>query len=263
LTRCISWAVSALMLASLPACLVPYALTLERRAYRKQVEVLEESAPRDVPAIAQTLTRAAEVEERYGQLDEAGRLLERAAALWSDRVDVEPKPAAEALARAGRNGLQRRAPQDAAQRYGRAASVLDDAGLRGDPLWVDVQRALAFTYEELGAARQAAEHLRALGDADGSISLLVRVEPDYPTWAASVGMPGWVVLDVTIDASGSVTDARVRDAWPGDLFHEVALTAVRQWRYLPELVDGRPVVREGLRVRVEFTPKKGPPDRLP
>jgi TonB family protein len=256
-TRFLSRAVLALLLASMLACMVPADLMVERKAYRQQVAALEASVPRDVPAIAEALTRAALAEERYGQLEEAGRLLGRAAQLLSERANVEPRPAALALERAGRNALVRRSPQEAAQRYAQAASVLDASGLRGDPLWVDVQRELAFTYQELGDPAQAAEHLRAVGDADGQTSLLIRVEPRYPTWAESVGMQGWVVLEVTIAADGSVADARVRDAWPGDLFHEVALDAVRKWRYLPELVDGRPVTRKGLKVRLEFTPKVG------
>lgn len=256
-----SLAVSSLLLF-LAACAVPYDLAVARKAYRTQLVALEASAPRDVPALADALTRAAQVEEQYGHLEEAGRLLDRAAEVWNERASAEPKPAALALEHAGRNALGRRAPRDAVQRYARAASLLDGAGLRGDPLWVDVQRGLAFSYELLGEPTQAAEHLQSVGDADGPAALLMRVEPRYPTWAASNEMPGWVVLAVTIGEDGSVTDARVLDGWPGDLFHEVAIDAVRQWRYLPELVDGHPAVLQGVKVKLEFKPMKGPGDTV-
>jgi len=36
------------------------------------------------------------------------------------------------------------------------------------------------------------------------------------------------------------------------VFNEAALSAVRQWRYSPKIVGGRPVAKRGLRIAIPF-----------
>ena len=45
-----------------------------------------------------------------------------------------------------------------------------------------------------------------------------------------------VILEVTIGADGSVTDAKVLRSIP--MLDEAALEAVRQWRYEPTMLNG-------------------------
>ena len=60
------------------------------------------------------------------------------------------------------------------------------------------------------------------------------------------------VMEVTIAANGRVTDVRVLGGHP--LFTEAAVSAVRQWRYTPTLLDGVPVPVL-MTVTVRFVPK--------
>jgi protein TonB len=69
--------------------------------------------------------------------------------------------------------------------------------------------------------------------------LIRRVEPVYPELAKRARVQGRVVLVVTVDEEGSVSDIRVSSGHP--LLDEAALTAVRQWRYSPTLLNGEPV----------------------
>ncbi|CAM5204925.1 TonB family protein [Alishewanella longhuensis] len=46
---------------------------------------------------------------------------------------------------------------------------------------------------------------------------LVRVEPRFPTEAARQGISGWVMLNFSIDESGSVTDVSVVAAEPKNI----------------------------------------------
>jgi protein TonB len=65
------------------------------------------------------------------------------------------------------------------------------------------------------------------------------VAPIYPEVARAAKIEGLVILEATIDERGVVTDARVLRSVP--LLDSAALTALRQWRYTPTLLNGVPV----------------------
>jgi len=71
-------------------------------------------------------------------------------------------------------------------------------------------------------------------------ALVRRVEPTYPPMAVSAHLQGMVILEAIVDAEGTVTDVKVlRSVSP--LLDREALAAVRQWRYSPVVLNGRPV----------------------
>ena len=70
-------------------------------------------------------------------------------------------------------------------------------------------------------------------------SAIKRVEPTYPSVARSSQVSGSVVIEITIDESGTVTSARAISGHP--LLREAAVNAARQWRFKPALVNGVPI----------------------
>jgi protein TonB len=69
-------------------------------------------------------------------------------------------------------------------------------------------------------------------------TLVYRVDPIYPDVAAAAGIEGVVILEAIVDQEGRVEDLKVlRSNW---ILDRPALDAVRQWRYAPVLVNGRP-----------------------
>lgn len=72
-------------------------------------------------------------------------------------------------------------------------------------------------------------------------------DPDYPAEEIGSGRAPTVVLHVTIDGEGSVTEAHVDDT-AGEHFDREALGAVRRWRFEPARREGLPIAA---RVRVE------------
>ena len=71
-------------------------------------------------------------------------------------------------------------------------------------------------------------------------TLLRRVEPTYPPMAVSAHLQGIVILEAIVDEAGTVTEVKVlRSVNP--LLDREALAAVRQWRYSPVVLNGRPV----------------------
>lgn len=86
---------------------------------------------------------------------------------------------------------------------------------------------------------------------DSGVSRLIhRVEPQYPDEARAQNIQGSVVLEVQIGEDGSVSNLKVVEGNP--LLAEAAMQAVKQWRYQPYSVDGRPVEMQ-TRIAIKFT----------
>ena len=77
-----------------------------------------------------------------------------------------------------------------------------------------------------------------------------RVEPEYPPLAVQAQIQGVVILEAVVDRQGPVEDVRVLRSIP--LLDGAAVTAVRQWRYSPLLLNGKPE-RFVLTVTVSFS----------
>lgn len=74
--------------------------------------------------------------------------------------------------------------------------------------------------------------------------------PLYPEEARNAGVSGTVVVEIFVDETGTVVGARIIQSVP--LLDAAALETVRNWRYEPTLVHGRPVpIKMG--VTVNFT----------
>jgi periplasmic protein TonB len=68
--------------------------------------------------------------------------------------------------------------------------------------------------------------------------LIKRVEPIYPELAIASRAAATIILEAQVDVHGAVKTVRVLRGHP--LFDEAAMTAVRQWRYKPLLLNGQP-----------------------
>jgi TonB family protein len=64
----------------------------------------------------------------------------------------------------------------------------------------------------------------------GSLTLLKKVSPIYPSVMQSAHISGQVVLDAVIHADGSIGDVKVLRS-TNELFARAAIDAVKQWRY--------------------------------
>lgn len=87
--------------------------------------------------------------------------------------------------------------------------------------------------------------------AEGDALPIVRIEPRYPRKALIEGIEGWVRLEFTILADGTVSDVSVIDSKPRQIFNRSAYQAVLRWKFKPRIIDGKPVSRRA-RTTVEF-----------
>jgi TonB family protein len=94
----------------------------------------------------------------------------------------------------------------------------------------------------------------------GSVKAPARLDvARYPPDASAAGISGTVIAEIVVDPSGNVTDARILRSIP--LLDEPALQAVRNWRYTPTVVNGKPVpVRIIVTVNFNLPP---PPSSAP
>jgi TonB family protein len=75
-------------------------------------------------------------------------------------------------------------------------------------------------------------------------------KPTYPAQAQMDHVQGVVIIEATIDPSGSVANARILRSIPA--LDEAALSAVSRWRFTPTLINGAPVAVI-MTVTVNFT----------
>jgi TonB family protein len=97
----------------------------------------------------------------------------------------------------------------------------------------------------LGGEQPDAEGYYRVGNMLGPPEMLDSAEPspgmvaDLQSNPPAVDDPDIVVLEVKIDETGAVADATVIKSVPGQ--DAAVMSAAKQWRFKPTLVDGRPV----------------------
>jgi protein TonB len=65
------------------------------------------------------------------------------------------------------------------------------------------------------------------------------VKPIYPADAQAARVEGVVIAEIRIGTDGSVVDAVIKRSI--QMLDDAALDAIRQWRFVPTVVDGQPV----------------------
>lgn len=101
-------------------------------------------------------------------------------------------------------------------------------------------------------ARGAMSRMSLSAGSDRDVIPLVRINPDYPPRALSRGLEGWVQVQFTITATGTVKDAVVVTAEPRNIFDDAALKAIARWRYNPKVENGTAVERVGVQTIIRF-----------
>lgn len=78
------------------------------------------------------------------------------------------------------------------------------------------------------------------------------VSPRYPKKALHFGVEGDVTVSFSISQNGSVDDIKILHATPKHFFEQEVLSAVSQFRYSPQLLQGQPVVVTGVEETFNF-----------
>ena len=89
----------------------------------------------------------------------------------------------------------------------------------------------------------------AVGGDVKQAKLISSVPPSYPALAKTQRVSGSVLIDALIDANGRVTTMKVVSG--PTLLHQAAMDALKQWKYHPAMLDGKPVAMH-LTVTIQF-----------
>jgi protein TonB len=89
----------------------------------------------------------------------------------------------------------------------------------------------------------------AVGGDVKQAKLISSVPPEYPALAKAQHVSGGVTIDALIDATGHVTKMKVISG--PTLLHQAAMDALKQWKYQPAMLDGKPVPMH-LSVTIQF-----------
>lgn len=91
------------------------------------------------------------------------------------------------------------------------------------------------------------------GDLSGYSDLiaLVRIAPQYPRAAARDRIEGFVVMEISVNADGTVRSARPIQAQPRGVFETAAIQSIMKWKFKPKIQDGKPVEHKGIQ-RLDF-----------
>ena len=105
------------------------------------------------------------------------------------------------------------------------------------------------------------------GISDGEYLPIVKVQPQYPRRALSRGFAGYVIVEFTVTAQGTVKDPFVVENCghipnarspadcvdnPNSVFDSAAVKAALKFKYKPKVIDGNPVETTGVQNKITF-----------
>jgi len=105
------------------------------------------------------------------------------------------------------------------------------------------------------------------GISDGEYLPIGKVQPQYPRRALSRGLAGYVIVEFTVTAQGTVKNPFVVENCghipsarspaecldkPNSVFDSAALKAAAKFKYKPKVIDGNPVETGGVQNKITF-----------
>jgi TonB family protein len=179
------------------------------------------------------------------EVDAAKAALDKAAADGADRYAADSLKAAQD-AKAALDAELSAQQARMVKSYDKAKELAVAAKVAADKAAADAvaakEQAEALAAREKAAAAARAKMRAAAVRPGGRLMPPKKVKdvpPVYPALARSAGISGAVTIEATIGPDGKVADAKVVQSIP--LLDQAALDAVRQWEYLPSMLNGVPV----------------------
>jgi TonB family protein len=179
--------------------------------------------------------------ERAGKMGEESALVSR---IDLDRAKLE---------------IERERVDEGIARYRKLVEKLERLGQPEQALLLQMAYAqLEYAYEldrNNEAAKEIRERRNRASFPMNELVPMARIPPTYPRSAARMRTEGKVVMKVLVGPDGRVEDATVTHSDPPGVFDEVALKAMRQWKFKPKFVNGQPEPQSGLQA-IEFLMEK-------
>ena len=82
---------------------------------------------------------------------------------------------------------------------------------------------------------------------------IVMATPEYPVAALVKGIEGWVEVVFSIDVDGKIINPQINAHYPSGIFDRTVLASLKKSHYRPQLLDGHPVIVQGVTEVFRFT----------
>jgi protein TonB len=89
------------------------------------------------------------------------------------------------------------------------------------------------------------------GDTNSAMQQMFMIQPMYPPQAARNKIEGWVKVEFTVTALGTVTNAKIINSKPRRVFDTATLRALRKSKFKPLMVDGKARAQKAVQI-IEF-----------
>ncbi len=119
--------------------------------------------------------------------------------------------------------------------------VYEPLYIKGEPVEAVFTVTVTFKLngKQEGVVGEVEAPIRAMGEIKPP-KLIKKVDPVYPEEARKEGIQGVVILEATTDEEGNVVKVKVLES-ESSLLNQQAVDALKQWKYEPFYVDGKPV----------------------
>lgn len=232
--------------------------TEAEKLYARLLPVYERAFGADAPRTATTVSRLALIAYLKGDFKSAERLYVRGLSMREHAPGLEPAQLGEAAVELAEFYRSRGNYQKAEPLYLRAIEINDRVLPKDDPVsYRVIQRYECFVYESYGVdaaekkLAQFSEGRKSMSqapEADHSAVLNGRAlslpRPEYPPEARSIHASGVVMVQLLIDISGKVVDAKV--VCGQSVFAKSSLDAAYRARFTPTKLSGMPVEVNGI-----------------
>ncbi|HCS65231.1 MAG TPA: hypothetical protein DIW64_14865 [Cellvibrio sp.] len=121
-----------------------------------------------------------------------------------------------------------------------------------DPVEIEVIGEVNFN-EPVVTAKPPIKGLVGLG---GQMVPFIKINPQYPSAAASKGIEGYVDVMFDVTELGSTDNIRITGYVPSTVFNKSVIKAVKGWKYKPNEVDGVAVRTFDVKDRIRFAMEK-------
>src|SRR5690606_4987903 len=147
--------------------------------------------------------------------------------------------------------------------YSKALSLLQDSvkvfenlgseGLEAEKL---ARNLIVRTYYELEKPDKATQHCVAIGAINEKLGknepeLIIKMKHDYAKPLLKKGLSAYVTVEYRISEEGYVEDPRVVES-TDPKFNKSALRSVKNGRFAPKVIDGKPVSMQGQKIKLHM-----------
>ncbi|HYV05913.1 MAG TPA: TonB family protein [Blastocatellia bacterium] len=221
------------------------------KIYERALKAYEKSLGDNDPKVADVLESYAWSNYGLGDTGRTETCLLRALAIREKAFGPDSKEAGESLFVLGQFYQKLGRADTAVKTYKRAIPTLENtAGPNSKELGTLLEKCacalLAIGEKQegfgMGIRAQIILHPRGPGSVVGNVlqgRAIFRAEPVYPEAAKHERISGSVIVEVTVDETGKVTEAR--SICGPDALAGVSVDAAKRWRFTPTLRSGQPI----------------------